>query len=68
LRSPESPLDFLSFQRAGIWYFDPATRLEISRDALKSQGDNTPFPGLELPGRVRQTLIDGTPAYDSGLS
>ncbi|MDR2031090.1 MAG: dihydroorotase [Azoarcus sp.] len=45
--------------RADICIFDPAARTAISRDSLKSQGKNTPFLGLELPGKVRYTLVEG---------
>ncbi|MDR3088046.1 MAG: dihydroorotase [Azoarcus sp.] len=45
--------------RADICVFDPAARATISRDSLKSQGKNTPFLGLELPGQVRYTLVEG---------
>ncbi|MDR2261392.1 MAG: dihydroorotase [Azoarcus sp.] len=45
--------------RADICVFDPAARTAITRDKLKSQGKNTPFLGLELPGKVRYTLVEG---------
>ena len=34
-------------------------------EALKSQGKNTPFIGLELKGKVRYTLVDGQVVYES---
>lgn len=37
----------------------------VTRDALRSQGKNTPFLGLELTGRVRYTLVDGQIVYES---
>ncbi len=40
-------------------------RWTVTRDALKSQGKNTPFLGLELAGRVRYTLVDGQIVYES---
>ena len=49
---------------ADICIFDPEASFKVSRETLKSQGKNTPFMGLELPGRVRATLIDGHLAYD----
>jgi dihydroorotase len=49
---------------ADICVFDPAADFHVTRKNLKSQGKNTPFLGLELPGRVRYTLIDGHLAYD----
>lgn len=54
-------------QVADICVFDPKATAIVSRENLKSQGHNTPFLGLELPGRVRYTLIDGALAYDAGL-
>ena len=54
-------------QAADICVFDPQATAVVSRENLKSQGRNTPFLGLELPGRVRYTLIDGALAYDAGL-
>lgn len=37
----------------------------LTRDALRSQGKNTAFLGLELTGRVRHTLVDGQPVYEA---
>ena len=37
----------------------------LTRDALKSQGKNTAFLGLELVGRVRHTLVDGQLVYEA---
>ncbi|ANQ86623.1 dihydroorotase [Azoarcus olearius] len=45
--------------RADICVFDPAAYVKISREGLRSQGKNTPFLGLELPGQVRYTLVEG---------
>jgi dihydroorotase len=33
--------------------------------ALKSQGKNTPFLGLELKGRVRYTLVEGQIVHEA---
>ncbi|MBL8434171.1 MAG: dihydroorotase [Zoogloea sp.] len=52
--------------RADICIFDPDAHQLISRSTLKSQGKNTPFLGLELPGRVHHTLVEGTPMYQAG--
>jgi dihydroorotase len=49
---------------ADVCVFDPQAPFRVSREALKSQGKNTPFLGYELPGRVRYTLIDGHLAHD----
>ncbi len=53
---------------ADICVFDPQASFRVSREALKSQGKNTPFLGLELPGRVCYTLIDGHLAYSTAFS
>jgi dihydroorotase len=51
--------------RADICIFDPDCHQQITRGMLKSQGKNTPFLGLELPGRVRFTLVEGTVMYEA---
>lgn len=48
---------------ADVCVFDPEGVFHVTRDALRSQGKNSPFLGLTLPGRVRYTLIDGHLAY-----
>lgn len=45
--------------RADLCLFDPQAHFTVSRDQLRSQGKNTPFLGLELPGRVHYTLVEG---------
>jgi dihydroorotase len=44
---------------ADICIFDPQAFWQVKRSALRSQGKNTPFLGLEMPGRVRYTLVAG---------
>ena len=44
---------------ADVCVFDPAHAWTIRPDALRSQGKNTPYLGLELQGRVRYTLLAG---------
>ena len=48
---------------ADVCVFDPETYWKIEAAALKSQGKNTPFLGLELQGKVRYTLVDGQIVY-----
>jgi dihydroorotase len=48
---------------ADICVFDPNAYWKVEPAALKSQGKNTPFLGLELQGRVRYTLVDGQVVY-----
>jgi len=44
---------------ADVCVFDPERRWTVEPAALKSQGKNTPFLGLELVGRVGYTLVNG---------
>jgi len=44
---------------ADVCVFDPSAHWKIEPSALKSQGRNTPFLGIEVAGRVRYTLVDG---------
>ena len=50
---------------ADLIVFDPEAPFRVSASALKSQGKNTPFLGLELAGRVRATLVDGQVVYEA---
>jgi dihydroorotase len=50
---------------ADICIFDPERYWKIEPDALKSQGRNTPYLGLELKGRVRYTLVEGQVVYEA---
>jgi dihydroorotase len=55
--------------RADVCIFDPDDEITISREALRSQGKNTPFMGLSLPGKVRYTLVEGKVMYgEAGLT
>ncbi len=51
-------------QAADICIFDPGRHWKVEPAALKSQGKNTPFIGLELKGRARYTLVDGQVVYE----
>jgi dihydroorotase len=52
---------------ADVRSFDPDARWAVAPGALRSQGKHTPFAfeqgGMELPGRVRATLVAGTVAF-----
>jgi dihydroorotase len=50
---------------ADICVFDPERLWKIESAALKSQGKNTPFLGLELKGRVRYTLVEGQIVHEA---
>ena len=48
---------------ADICIFDPEQYWKIEPKALRSQGKNTPFTGLELAGKVHYTLMNGHVVY-----
>ncbi len=50
---------------ADICIFDPERLWKVEPAALKSQGKNTPYLGLELKGRARYTLVDGQVVYET---
>ena len=52
-------------QIADVCVFDPSAFWRVERNALKSQGKNTPFLGLEVPGKVRYTLVNGQVVFES---
>lgn len=45
--------------------FDPDAWWRVEPAALYSQGNNTPFLGVELPGRVRYTLVGGDVVFEA---
>jgi len=49
---------------ADICIFDPGAHWRVVPEALRSQGKNTPFLGLEVPGKVRMTLVGGQVVYE----
>jgi dihydroorotase len=44
---------------ADLCLFEPQAHWRVAPAHLRSQGKNTPFAGLEVPARVRYTLVDG---------
>ncbi|MCX7184268.1 MAG: dihydroorotase [Nitrosospira sp.] len=50
---------------ADLCIFDPSHYWKVEAAALKSQGKNTPFLGMELQGRVKYTLVDGSIVYEN---
>jgi dihydroorotase len=44
--------------------FDPHAHWRVTPAALKSQGKNSPFLGVELAGRVRATVVAGNVVYE----
>ena len=51
---------------ADLCVFDPARYWKIEPAALKSQGKNTPYTGIEVRGKVGYTLVDGQVVYEAG--
>lgn len=49
---------------ADVCIFDPEAFWKVERGALRSQGKNTPFLGLEVPGKVRFTLVAGQVVHE----
>ena len=56
--------DLAPGQAADICIFDPERFWKVEPNALKSQGKNSPFLGLEVPGRVRYTIVQGQVVYE----
>ncbi len=50
---------------ADLCVFDPAATWVVRREALRSQGKNTPYLGLEVQGRVRYTLLHGRVVHET---
>lgn len=50
---------------ADLCIFDPAASWTVSGKTLASLGKNSPYLGMEMPGRVRYTVIDGHLDYRS---
>ncbi|HJT50486.1 MAG TPA: dihydroorotase [Nitrosospira sp.] len=53
--SPGAAADLCIFDQDQYWKVEPG--------ALRSQGKNTPFLGLELQGRVKYTFVNGNIVY-----
>ena len=53
--------------RADLCLFDPAGSTPITRQALRSQGKNTPMLGTTLPGQVRLTMVEGQIMFEAGI-
>ena len=59
-----APATSQSDARADVCVFDPDAYWKVERGALRSQGKNTPFLGLEVPGKVRYTLVAGQVVHE----
>ena len=51
---------------ADVCIFDPDRYWKVEPAALKSQGKNTPYTGIEIKGKVSYTLVDGQIVYEGG--
>ncbi|MFC5752483.1 dihydroorotase [Actinomadura rugatobispora] len=51
---------------ANITLYDPSPRRPVDPSAMTSKSRNTPYTGLELPGRVVATFLRGTPTVLEG--
>ena len=60
-----APASLAKGSAADVCVFDPAAAWTVCADALKSQGKNTPFLGLEVAGKVRATLLAGRVVYEA---
>ena len=49
---------------ADVCVFDASALWKVERGALRSQGKNTPFIGMEVPGKVRYTLVNGQVVFE----
>lgn len=48
---------------ADVCVFDPKAEWKVEAAALKSQGKNTPFLGMQMQGKVRCTIVEGKIVY-----
>ena len=49
---------------ADICIFDPNDYWKVTSNSILSQGKNTPFLGMELPGKTKYTLVNGHIVYE----
>ena len=50
---------------ADLCIFDPNQYWNVEATVLRSQGKNTPFLGIELQGKVKYTLVNGSIVYEN---
>lgn len=50
---------------ADICVFDPDANWQLSAEALKSRGKNSPWTGYMMSGKVMVTLVGGRPVYSA---
>jgi len=49
---------------ADVCVFDPDADWLVTADTLRSRGQNSPFIGWHLQGRVTHTLLEGRVVYE----
>lgn len=52
--------------RADLTIIDPTESFIVSTSSLATAGTNSAFEGMELRGRVRSTIVDGSLVVDNG--
>lgn len=52
--------------RADLTIIDPTESFTVSTSAMATTGTNSAFDGMELRGRVRSTIVDGTLVVSEG--
>jgi dihydroorotase len=50
---------------ADLCLFNPDAMWRVEPAQLKSQGKNTPFSGMDVPGRVEYTLVEGRVVFQA---
>jgi len=58
------PIEVGAVANLAVW--DPSARTTVMADNLASRSRNTPYAGLELPGRVRHVLFEGRMTVNDG--
>ena len=53
---------------ANLVVFDPSAEWQVAPARLASRSHNTPYVGRDLRGRVRHTVLDGTPTVIDGVA
>ena len=53
---------------ANLVVFDPAAEWQVAPAKLASRSHNTPYVGRDLRGRVRHTVLNGTPTVIDGVA
>jgi dihydroorotase len=53
---------------ANLVVFDPTTEWQVAPAKLASRSHNTPYVGRDLRGRVRHTVLNGTPTVIDGVA